>query len=160
MSGPLRAPSVPPRLATPQAACEDARRWEGLGHALEALRVLEWANQRWPEDALVAAHYAVLLVQERGQARRALEIVATASRTSPGDADVQWCAARVLLATGERGACVDHLRAAVARFPSHRQLGAMLDTVGLRRPPAFPRLPRSHPVNKFLGLLTWRLGFR
>jgi tetratricopeptide (TPR) repeat protein len=35
-----------------------------------------------------------------------------------------------------------------------------LERLGIRKPPIFKKLPRSHPLNKYTGLLLSRLGLR
>lgn len=35
-----------------------------------------------------------------------------------------------------------------------------LERLGIRKPPLFKKLPRSHPLNKYTGLLLARLGLR
>jgi len=128
--------------------------------ALEALTCFEQAFALRPEDPLVAAQYALLLSQERGLTVRALELARGALVRGDGDPQVQELVARVLLSTGAREEALEMLRTAQARFSQHPGLAALLATLCPRRAPTFPKLPRCHPLNKYVGLLTWRLGLR
>ncbi len=68
--------------------------------------------------------------------------------------------ARVHLCCGARAQALEMLRRVQDRFAKDPGLAALITVLGPRRTPAFPALPRSHPLNKYVGMLTWRLGLR
>lgn len=130
------------------------------GRALDALAAFEAAWQMAPLNGLAASWYGRLLMEQRGLHRRAVAMCHEGVKLAPDEMETHANLAVVLVAAGERAAAVEGLRLAAARFGAHHQLGQLLEMVGIRRKPMFAALPRSHPVNRYLGMLTWRLGMR
>ena len=66
---------------------------------------------------------------------------------------------KVLVLAGRCDEAIDVFREGMKRG-SHPGIAAELALLGIRKPPVFSRLPRSHPLNKYAGLLLSRLGLR
>ncbi len=67
--------------------------------------------------------------------------------------------AKVYLTAGKKKEAFDVLREGMARGGNERILALLLQ-LGTRKPPVFPFLKRSHPLNKFFGKLLHRRALR
>jgi hypothetical protein len=67
--------------------------------------------------------------------------------------------AKIHFAMGNRRLAVKYLHRGL-RLRSGRTdlLMAFFGTIGYRRNPPFPFLSREHPLNKYVGMLTWKLS--
>lgn len=66
---------------------------------------------------------------------------------------------RILILSGEVEDGIRMLRQGL-HHGEHIDIVMELERLGIRKPPIFRKLPRSHPLNKYLGLLLSRLGLR
>ncbi len=66
---------------------------------------------------------------------------------------------KVYLAAGKKSKALDTLREGMVRGGNERTL-ALLFELGTRNPPVFRFLKRSHPLNKYLGMLLHRRALR
>lgn len=73
------------------------------------------------------------------------------------DADSLWRLAMVYQATFQRERAVRAVRRGLQVDGNHPGLIEMIVTLGIRRPPVISFLKRSHPLNKYLGMLRHRL---
>lgn len=110
-------------------------------------------------DPVVMSWYGLALVfagSDRLRGVALCEAAVRAAGTSPG-ADL-WCnVGRAYLVVGYRAQAVDALRRGAAVDPDHPGIQAALQGLGIRRPPIFPFLKRSNPINKYLGMLRHRM---
>ncbi len=128
--------------------------------SFEALPILQRAFQDNPCDPTVKSYYGLVTALERGQVRQSIELCLAAVDGDPGSADLYLNLARVYLKAGRRGEAVRALRDGVERDNVHEGLLRELHRLGIRRPPIFGSLPRSHPLNKYAGIAAARLGLR
>ena len=80
-----------------------------------------------------------------------------ALRRGCDDADALWRLALVYQATFQRERAVRAVRRGLQQDGGHPGLVDLIITLGIRRPPVLSFLKRSHPFNKYLGLLRHRL---
>lgn len=80
-----------------------------------------------------------------------------AVRRGAGDADALHRLAQVYEATFQKERAVRAVREGLAVDRNHEGLISMIQRLGVRRPPVLSFLPRSHPLNKYLGLLRHRI---
>jgi Flp pilus assembly protein TadD len=66
---------------------------------------------------------------------------------------------RILLLAGDNEQGIQMLRQGML-FGERISIVQELEKLGIRKPPLFKSLPRSHPLNKYLGLFLAWLGFR
>ena len=66
---------------------------------------------------------------------------------------------RIHILAKERMEAIEALRQGLQHKKSP-EIIRELDALGARKPAIFKRLPRSHPLNRYLGLLLDRLGMR
>lgn len=134
--------------------------WVKRGFHLEALKCFEAAHQMEPANPTICSHLGLMLAEQRGLLRKGVELCREAIKACPSDGALHLNLARAFLSNDQKAEAVAVLRDGilVARDPDPLQ--TLLDQIGLRREPFFASLPRSHPLNKYLGMLTFRLGLR
>lgn len=66
---------------------------------------------------------------------------------------------RLLMLAGNRVEALDTLRRGT-HFESDGEISRELERLGVRQPPVFSSLSRSHPLNRYAGLFLSRLGLR
>jgi hypothetical protein len=64
--------------------------------------------------------------------------------------------AMIYLERDDRQSAVETLGAGLRLNPRDRRINKLLSEIGRRRPPVISFLPRSNPVNKYLGILLRR----
>jgi tetratricopeptide (TPR) repeat protein len=99
------------------------------------------------------------IARERGQQRKGLEYCLHSLAAEPDNPDHFLNLGRVYLLGGEKDEALRVTREGMAKGGSP-QLAELLERLGSRRPPLFPSLSRSNPINKYLGMLLGRLGLR
>jgi tetratricopeptide (TPR) repeat protein len=90
-----------------------------------------------------------------GEARRCCRMAAKLEGFRP---EIWYNLGRVLLSSGERAQAHEALVRGIRLQPGHLGLQQSLQTMGLRRKPVLPFLPRRSPINVFLGRLVSGLG--
>jgi tetratricopeptide (TPR) repeat protein len=128
------------------------------GNTLDALFHLESAGRSGSTPRL-SSYLGYCLAKERREFKRAAELCLEALKEEPAQAVHYLNLGRVYLAAGQKAAAIRALRRGV-KFGKSRPIIAELKKLGIRKEPVVASLPRSHPVNKHLGLLFKRLGMR
>ena len=128
------------------------------GNTLEALIHLENAA-RLGSTPLLASYLGYCLARERHQFKQGAGLCLEALEQEPGQAIHYLNLARVYLTAGEKKLAIKTLRRGL-KLGRNRLIPEELKKLGLRKQPVFGSLPRSHPLNKHLGLLCTRLGMR
>lgn len=157
---PARARSLAPEESDPAQCLAVAKERHGAGDVLEALALLERAHKADPDDAGVCSWLGVLLAHERGQTKRGLELCSQALTRDPSCPSHYYHLAKVQLRAGDKASAIDVLRDGMRLHPEDELLKGALVSLGIRKPPPFKGLERSHPLNKYMGLLLARLGLR
>jgi len=80
-----------------------------------------------------------------------------ALRRGLADADALYRLAIVYETTHQKERAVRAVRQGLAVDNTHPGLAGMIQRLGVRRPPVIPFLPRSNPINKYLGMLRHRI---
>jgi predicted Zn-dependent protease len=130
------------------------------GQTLEALRLYEQLVEHDLSDAVRMSRLALLYALERGQIRRGLEICQEALEKDKTAPEVYLNLARVYLKAGQKAESIHVLHAGLEQAPDHADLAATLASLGVRRRPVMPALPRGHLVNRVLGRFATWLGLR
>ncbi len=128
------------------------------GNTLDALFHLESAAHSGSTPRL-KSYLGYCLARERREFKRAADLCLDALKEEPAQAVHYLNLGRVYLAAGQKAAAIRTLRKGV-KFGKGRSIIEQLVKLGIRKPPVVASLPRSHPVNKHLGLLFKRLGMR
>lgn len=128
------------------------------GNLIAALAIFEKEMKTRPTPA-VRSYLGVCIAAERGQVGRGIALCEEAIAEAPDDPAHHLNLARILLRAGRKSEALAALRRgrAVGGLPA---IGVLLDQQGNRRPPLFTSLPRSHALNRYLGLVLARIGLR
>jgi len=141
--------------------------WEMFSKGLEALErdqaflALSCLEQAKPlrENPLYCSSLALCLAKTRNAHDEAESLCREAMNNDRGNPTHYLHLGRILMLAGEKKKAVKTFREGLKHGNDPRIIRE-LDNLGLRRPPIFPSLDRSHPLNKFGGLLMSRLGCR
>jgi Flp pilus assembly protein TadD len=128
------------------------------GNTLDALFHLESAAHSGSTPRL-ASYLGYCLAKERREFKQGADLCLDALKEEPAQAVHYLNLGRVYLVAGQKAAAIRALRKGV-KFGKSRAIIELLLKLGIRKPPVVASLPRSHPVNKHLGLLFKRLGMR
>ncbi len=128
------------------------------GHIYLALACFEQAAaiERTP---LHCSYLAYCLAKVRSLFPDAVALCREAIREDPGNALHYLHLGRVYLMSGDRSQALDVLREGLG-CEGREAVLRELTLLGERKRPLFQSLARSHPVNRYLGILLKRLGVR
>lgn len=107
----------------------------------------------------LSSHLAFSLVKSGGDQAHALRLAEKAVAAEPNNPIFLLNLGRVQILAGNKAVGLETLRKG-AQIGGGPDFYNELNKWGVRRPPIFRSLPRSHPCNKYLGMLLFRLGIR
>ena len=150
------------RLASEEAAASLA---EGLaffanGEAGEAHRCFARAHRRSPGDLRVMSWYGLTLVLVEKNSSLGMLYCDQAVRLGGPEPEISLNQARVHLALSQRERAVKAIARGLALNPDDQALRTAQASMGWRRRPILPCLPRSNFLNRWLGKLRWRWSRR
>jgi len=122
-----------------------------LTHLERALRLRD--NPGWH------SYLGYCVARERGQFRKGLELCQSSQANEPDDPGHFYNLGRVHLASGDKIEAMRVLREGMAKGGSP-EIISLLERLGQRSPLLFPSLSRTHPLNRYPGMLLKRLGLR
>jgi predicted Zn-dependent protease len=102
-----------------------------------------------------ASYYGLCLGLESRKFPEALALCREAAEAEFYSADLHLNLARVLIAGGRRAEARDAILRGLRWESSHPVLQRELRAMGSRRKPVLPFLSRRHPINVFLGRITY-----
>ncbi|MBU5636936.1 dihydrofolate reductase [Geomonas sp. Red69] len=112
------------------------------------------------EDAPeTASDLAFSQAKSGGDCHEALKLAEQALRAAPDNLRVRLNLGRILILTGEKGKGLETLRKGV-QMGGGQEFYTELAKCGTRGTPPIKSLPRSHPLNRYLGILMHRLNMR
>jgi tetratricopeptide (TPR) repeat protein len=114
---------------------------------------------RLERTPLICSSLAYCLAKGRGQYREAIELGREAISREPAEPVHYYNLGRVHILAQDRKEAIAVLRQGL-QLKMAPEILRELDALGARKPPVFPKLPRSHPLNKLFGRLLSRLGLR
>lgn len=118
----------------------------------------ETAYRRNLNDVRVLSYYGLTLVVVEGDRQRGIRFCEEAARRGPLTTELLVNLAKALVLTRNKEQAVRALRKAQELAPDDPRVGREFLALGLRRKPPIPFLPRSFFLNKWIGVLTWRLA--
>jgi tetratricopeptide (TPR) repeat protein len=136
-------------LAQAALAAEDTL--TALSHLERALKLEDRAG--W------YSYLGYCIARERGQQRKGLEYCLHSLAAEPDLPEHYLNLGQVHLLAGDRVEALRLLREGMTKGESPG-IASLLASLGSRRPPIFPSLARTNPLNKYLGMLLSRLGLR
>jgi tetratricopeptide (TPR) repeat protein len=120
----------------------------------DALRYFQKATELTLE---ARSYYGLTLAMRRQRLADAVRYCREAVDREPMRAEWYLNLGRVYLACGEKRRAVRAFCRGLLVEPRHPWLTEALCRMGLRQRPTIPFLSRSHPVNKYLGLIRYRI---
>jgi Flp pilus assembly protein TadD len=146
------------RVMSARDELEQGKQQLAKGDDFGALQSFQRAYRDDPNDPVVKSYYGLLHALQRGMITDAIVLCTEAVAGAPEQPDVYLNLGRVHLKAGHKSEAIAAFKAGLDRHPDHTQLGAELVRLGIRRQPFFPSLGRSHPINRIIGRITWKLG--
>lgn len=130
----------------------------GHGHVYLARACFEHAAE---EDMSPPAcsYLALCQAKTRGKFDDAVSLARMAIVEEPENPVFYLNLGRIYLLAGNKQEAIDVFRQGL-QYGRSEEIIAELDRLGTRRPPPVRRLPRNHPLNKYLGIILSRLGMR
>jgi tetratricopeptide (TPR) repeat protein len=116
----------------------------------------ERAHRRAPADPRVMSWYGLTLVLVERNSNLGILFCDQALRLAGPEPELLLNLARAHLALGQRERAVRAVIRGLAAAPLDPALKAAQQAMGWRRRPVFPCLPRSNPLNRWLGKLRHR----
>jgi len=105
---------------------------------------------------LAASYYGLCMATERGKVSDAIVLCQEAIAQEPHEPRHYLNLAKVYLKADRKPDCLETLRLGLAQG-DEPEIRYLLETVGVRKPPVFSFLPRSHFLNRSLGYILSRL---
>lgn len=121
------------------------------GNSLAALACFERALA-FEQLPVYRSYHALCIAKERGQARRAEEICRAAASDDPENPVIYLNLGRVLMMADKKPEAIEAFRSGLQCGPNE-EIIRELTMLGTRKPPVLPFLRRTHPLNKYLGIL-------
>jgi len=133
----------------------------------QALSILEEGLEAHPDNAFLLSYYGALLAIVSKNYREGIRAAEHALKqliaTVPMDAEAHFPTfylniGRAYLASGDRTKAILALKKGLRYDSFHADLLEAMDSLGVRRTPPIPTLKRTHPLNKYIGMLLHKLG--
>ncbi len=147
-----------------QSGSEAERDFERARYALErdntvaALAHLEKAL-RLNDNPCWYSFLGYCVAKERGQIRKGIDLCQTSLEHERENPKHYLHLGKIHLVSGNKAEAIRVFREGMATGGSD-EIRRQLQEIGTRKPPVIRFLPRTSPVNKFLGKLLGRLGLR
>lgn len=123
------------------------------GRAQEAFEHLSRAYHSDPKSARYRSSYALALALAKGEFLAAADLARTAVQQEFYNPDLYMNLAKIYLIHGFKAEAVRILRRATMVDPDNERILGELASLGVRRRPIIPFLPREHRLNRALGKL-------
>jgi tetratricopeptide (TPR) repeat protein len=128
------------------------------GESLNALSCFE-KSFSLRKNARCQSYLGAMIAVERGQVKEALTLCEDAISADPEDPVLYLNMGRVFLKAGKKRQAIETVRKGLG-FGKSEEAVRFLNSLGTRKRPVIPFLPRRNFVNKYLGLLFKSLGLR
>lgn len=125
---------------------------------LQALSTFE-KSFKLKETVLCQSYLGLCVATERGNIKEGLTLCEEAVAMEPEDPVLYLNLGKVLFKAGRKHEGIETVRKGLG-FGESKDSVLWLQSLGIRKNPVFPFLNRKNFLNKYLGLLLSRLGFR
>lgn len=123
----------------------------GDGRAEEAEALLREANTVAPGHAQIRSLLGLAVARANGNFAEARRLCEDAAKQEFFNPEVYLNLAKVYLCFGRRSEALRYLRRGQMIAPGHAETQGLIASLGRRRLPIIPFLPRRHAVNRALG---------
>jgi tetratricopeptide (TPR) repeat protein len=121
------------------------------GDTLSALSCFEKAI-KLEKSPVVCSYYAFCIAKERGQSSKAISLCEEAIQKEPSNSLHYLNLGRIYLVDNKKEEAIKTFREGL-NYEANPLIVDELNKLGPRKPPIFPFLKRSSPINKYLGLM-------
>lgn len=121
------------------------------GRVAEAIESLRAAHERAPDHARVRSMLGLAIARAGGDFSEARALCEDAAKQEFFNPDLYLNLAKVYLRFDRRSEALRYLRRGQMIDPGHEPIRRAIDSLGQRRLPILPFLPRRHLVNRALG---------
>ena len=153
----MLVPSAEDSYAKGLQALSRGRGKEAMALFEAAIRIA-WRGRGTPPQPRYLSYYGLCLALVANENREGLRCCREAVTLESYNPDIRCNLGRVLLYAGRRAEAYRCFLRGLALGGDHPTIRSALRSMGIRRRPALPFLPRSNPLNTFLGRL--RAGSR
>jgi tetratricopeptide (TPR) repeat protein len=128
------------------------------GNTLSALSFFEKAMYI-QSSPVISSHYAFCIAKERGQVGKAIALCEEAITREPKNSLHYLNLGRIYLIDNNKTDAIKTFREGL-NYEANQQIVEELNKLVIRKPPIFPFLKRSNPINKYLGIILKKLRLR
>ena len=114
-------------------------------------RVAQVVERRGNMPGVFYSYLGAAMARVEGRRHDGMELCRYALRLQPDDAENYLNIASVYLMLGRRRSAVRAVEYGLVLRPGHPRLSEMKESLGIRQPPVFPALPRTHLLNWWVG---------
>ncbi len=133
-------------------ALSEGRGKEAMALFEAAIRIA-WRGRGSRPQARYLSYYGLCLALVRNESREGLRICREAVTLESYNPDIRCNLGRVLLSVGRRAEAYKCFVRGLSLGSDHPTIRSALRSMGIRSRSALPFLPRSNPLNAFLGRL-------
>jgi Flp pilus assembly protein TadD len=108
---------------------------------------------------ILCSNLAYCLARERRQMQKGISLCSEALVAEPANPLHYLNLGRIYLLAGKKDAALQTFRQGL-KMGKSSEIMAELKKLGIRKDAVLPTLSRSHPLNRYLGLVLHRLGLR
>lgn len=147
-------------MANPEAELLSAEGIKAInnGNTLMGLVYLEKAATL-DQTPLICSYLGYCLAKERGMLKKAFQMCDEAIAAEPRNPVHYLNLGKTFILAGHKDKAIATFREGL-RYGKNRQIVEELDRLGIRKPPVFEFMSRDNIINKYLGMVLKRLGFR
>ncbi|HYA12368.1 MAG TPA: tetratricopeptide repeat protein [Thermodesulfovibrionales bacterium] len=128
------------------------------GNTLSALSYLEKALHT-KYSPVIISYYAFCIAKERGQVGKAVSLCEEAIKREHKNSQLYLNLGRIYLIDNNKTDAIKTFREGL-NYEANQQIVDELNRLVIRKPPIFPFLKRSNPINKYLGIILKILRLR
>lgn len=128
------------------------------GKTPSALRYFEKAVEI-EENPVSSSYLAFCIAKERGQIKKAISILEEAIKKEPENSLIYLNLGRVYLLSGKKPEAITMFRTGLS-YEKNQEIINELESLGIRKPPPIRFLKRENLINRYLGILLKKLGYR
>lgn len=112
------------------------------------------------EDPRFQSYLGLCIAYERGKIKDAISLCERALQVESQNVENYLNLGKVYLRAGLKIKAIETFRKGLKIDSKNPDIIAELQLLGLRKKPVIPYLPRNNFLNKYLGIILNRLGFR
>lgn len=144
---------------------EEIRQLLRRGNSKTALSVLREALERFPSDPYLLSYYGCLIAVTENNTKEGIKICEDAIRifkqSTPFGSEFFYPVfylnlGRAYLKAGKKKHAVEAFQEGLKNDPENKDLLWEMKKIGTRGKPTLPFLPRSNPINKYIGMLLYK----